>query len=148
MASSSSIARRGNCGQQGKYRLGGNPLLVFSPDNRILASLVGGITREDWTKSEVKLWDVFSGEELVGMTEDFGLCLWLVFSPDSRTLVTVEAAGSNQQVPVLPGRFPTTASASRWVNRFAPTSSAAVWLRADDRLTPGISRFGSPMYLL
>jgi WD40 repeat protein len=83
-----------------RHRLQGIALLVFSPDGRTLASLAHGITRQDQARSEVKLWDVDSGAELEGMAEDFAFCYQLVFSPDSWTLVTVEATSTNREAPV------------------------------------------------
>ena len=71
--------------------------LLFSSDGRTLASLSHPIGRVD---SEVKLWDVASGAELEGMTENFGYCYELVFSPDGGTLVTIEAVLSNPHPPV------------------------------------------------
>ena len=87
--------------------LGGEPRLphclrlAFSPDGRTLASLSHGITAASWLKREVKVWDVATGAEIDGMTDRFGLCYQVVFSPDGENLVTVEAtAGGNTESPV------------------------------------------------
>jgi len=82
----------------GKPKLMTGHRLVFSPDCRTLASLSHGAM--NWLKSEVKLWDVESAVELEGMAEKFGYCYQILFSPDGGTLVTVEAALSNQQPSV------------------------------------------------
>ena len=81
--------------------------LVFSPDGRTLASLSHGDNRNDWAKSEVKLWDVAGGAELEGVAENFGYCYQILFSPDGGTLVTVDAALSNPEPPVRSWRIST-----------------------------------------
>jgi eukaryotic-like serine/threonine-protein kinase len=78
-------------------RLGGNRM-VFSPDGRTLASLSNGAA--DPYKCEVTLWDVESGVELEGMASDLGYTYQIMFSPDSGTLITVEAGILNRQATV------------------------------------------------
>ncbi len=83
----------------GRHRNDGNPRMFFSPDGRLLAS-IGVRSGREGPWSSVKVWDVAEGRELPGMADDFGLCSDIVFSPDGRTLVTVEASGSNMKSPV------------------------------------------------
>ena len=71
--------------------------IVFSPDGRTFASLSHPIGRFD---SEVKLWDVATGAELEGMTENLGYCYQMLFSPDGATFMTVEAVAGNLNPPV------------------------------------------------
>jgi len=89
----------------GKHRHRGRQYLVFSPDGRSLASMSHDISRPEWCKSEVRLWDIVSGEELKGMGQNFGFCYQLLFSPDGGTLVTVEASLSHQEAPVRSWRL-------------------------------------------
>jgi eukaryotic-like serine/threonine-protein kinase len=72
--------------------------LVFSSDGRTLASLSHGAT--DWSKTEVKLWDVQSGVAVAGMAQDLGFCYQIVFSPDGGSLITLEAGMLNRQATV------------------------------------------------
>jgi WD40 repeat protein len=76
--------------------------LLFSSDGRTLASLAHPVGRFD---SEVKLWDVASGAELEGMTENLGYCYQMVFSPGGETFVTIEAVLSNPNPPVRSWRL-------------------------------------------
>jgi WD40 repeat protein len=84
----------------GRHRFTGWQLLRFSADGRILASLCYELHRDSLWKSDVKLWDTESGEELTGMPEEFGLGYQLVFSRDGQTLFTLEAAGSHPDAPI------------------------------------------------
>jgi WD40 repeat protein/tRNA A-37 threonylcarbamoyl transferase component Bud32 len=84
----------------GQHRFGFNANLIFSPDGRVLASLTRGRTKEHGPRSEVKLWYVATGEELSGLPEFYGVCYGIVFSPDGRSLVTVEGTGGNPTAPV------------------------------------------------
>ena len=102
--------------------------------------------REDWNTCEVKLWDVISGEELVGMPEDFGIAYGLVFSPDGRSLVTVEATGHQPASPVRAWKISDdrrrvtlreSLHADQLADRLAPGRRPA---------HPGHSRFNSPMF--
>jgi WD40 repeat protein/tRNA A-37 threonylcarbamoyl transferase component Bud32 len=85
----------------GRHRFDGHGTPFFSPDGRILASLCRGVTTLDAQRRlEVKVWDVIRGEEVAGLPEVFGLVYAIAFSPDGRTLVTVEATGTNRTNPV------------------------------------------------
>jgi eukaryotic-like serine/threonine-protein kinase len=78
--------------------------LVFSRDGRFLASLTHSATAR--VETEVSVWDLASGAILEGLPRDLGLCYQLMFSPDSRTLVTFEAVFSNRAKPIRSWRLP------------------------------------------
>ena len=82
------------------HRLSFCKRLVFSPDDCTLASLSHGPHGIDWPYSEVKVWDTRSGAELGGMTDNFGYCYQLLFSPDGERLITVEAVSGGSPAPV------------------------------------------------
>jgi WD40 repeat protein/serine/threonine protein kinase len=79
--------------------------LVFSPDGRTLASHSSGQTDKDWTRTEVRLWNLESGAALEGMPESFVHTRQILFSPDGGTLVTVEPVFSNPDSPVRSWRL-------------------------------------------
>jgi WD40 repeat protein len=88
----------------GSSKLTDRDRLVFSPDGRTLAALSHSPTIR--TKAEVRVWDVASGALLEGMADDLTLCYQIVFSADSRTLVTAEAAFANRAKPIRAWRLP------------------------------------------
>ena len=63
------------------------------------------LTPRTGRKTDVKIWDVASGEELAGIAEEFGLCYQLLFSPDGRNLITIEATGTTREVPIRSWRL-------------------------------------------
>jgi eukaryotic-like serine/threonine-protein kinase len=79
--------------------------LVFSPDGRNVASLSHGGHGQDWFGSEIKIWDVSSGNPLEGMAQDFGFCYQILFIPHGGTLVTVESVNSKPDKPVRSWRL-------------------------------------------
>ena len=56
--------------------------VLFSPDSKTLVSLSGG----SWTPSEVKLWNVLSGELIATLIDEEIKVNHIVFSPDGETL--------------------------------------------------------------
>ncbi len=119
--------------------------LLFSSDGRTLASLSHAIGR---IGSEVKLWDVSSGAEFEGMTENFGLCYEMMFSSDGRTLVTIDAVGSNPQAPVRSWvlskdrkrvTLSETIRADELRARLSPASRVAESARGPLRLSDGLA---------
>ncbi len=84
----------------GKRKLSHCVRLVFSSDGRSLASLSHPVTRQDGPQSEVKLWDLSSGQELEGIAEFRGFCYQIVFSANGEKLVTIEAAPTNPEAPL------------------------------------------------
>jgi WD40 repeat protein len=90
---------------RGHPRHRGNPVLVFSPDGRHLASLIGGITPQDWDRMVVNLWDVASGEEIRGLPGSFDVCYVALFSPDGQRFITVESTATNRESPVRSWTF-------------------------------------------
>jgi WD40 repeat protein len=75
----------------GKCTPGGFQVFAFSPDGWTLASRFNHESDRRWT-SEVKLWDVETGNAWQGLPDDFTYTCELLFSRDGQTLVTVEAA--------------------------------------------------------
>ncbi|HEY2158339.1 MAG TPA: WD40 repeat domain-containing protein, partial [Isosphaeraceae bacterium] len=71
----------------GRHRAGVDEVRV-SPDGRVVASLA----EARGVRSEVKLWDVATGEEWSGLPPQFGRVFGLTFSPDGTALVTAEVA--------------------------------------------------------
>ncbi len=88
---------------QSQHRFHGYHSPVFSPDGRSLASFAPHPPYG--RKTDVKIWDVASGEELAGIAEEFGLCYQLLFSPDGRNLITIEATGTTREVPIRSWRL-------------------------------------------
>src|SRR5439155_791331 len=69
--------------------------LAFSADGKSLASSTGGhfSTRGAGGPDAVKIWDVSTWEEKVTLKDNDGSCVFLAFTADGKTLVTLNSYG-------------------------------------------------------
>ncbi len=66
--------------------------VAFSPDGNRLASVSGGHNKaESHLASEVKLWDLATGQEVLTLRERTAFATDIAFSPDGRRLATADA---------------------------------------------------------